>query len=197
MKRTSLLSFSSNPAAPPDDHCEEWTFERLGVRVPAILISPWVDARVEKTVFDRTSLLKYLQEKWKLGSLGRRTEAAKSIKIALNQEMPREKTVPFIRVPYTNLVPERPDLERGDLSDHQEALHAFAWYLANGTDATTADIIEELARATHLWAKSNATLGKLLLRIGASLTKDLDYLRRAWAQRTTEASMRQLRNVRR
>jgi phospholipase C len=182
-------------AAPPDDHCEEWTFDRLGVRVPAILISPWVDARVENTVFDHTSLLKYLQEKWKLGSLGRRTEAAKSIKIALNQEKPREKTVPFIRVPYTNLVPERPDLERRDSSNHHEALHAFAWYLAKGTDATTADIIEELAGATRLWAKSKATLGKLMLRIGASLTKDLDYLRRARVQKTTEAAMRQLRNV--
>lgn len=104
--------------------------------------------------------------------------------------MPREKTVPFMRVSYTNLVPERPVLERGDLSNHQEALHAFAWYLANGTDATTADIIEELTGATHLWAKSKATLGKLMLRIGASLTKDLDYLRRARVQRTTEAAMR-------
>jgi hypothetical protein len=118
-----------------------------------------------------------------------------SIKIALNQDKPREKTIPFIRVPYTNLVPERPDLERDDSSNHHEALHAFAWYLAKGTDATTADIIEELSGATHVWAKSKASLGKLMLRIGASLTKDLDYLRRARVQKTTEAAMRQLRGL--
>jgi len=32
-------------------------FDRLGVRVPALLISPWVGARVEKMQFDHTSLL--------------------------------------------------------------------------------------------------------------------------------------------
>jgi phospholipase C len=180
-------------AVPPDDHHEEWTFDRLGVRVPAILVSPWVDAGVEKTGFDHTSLLKYLQEKWNLGPLGRRTEAANSIRVALRQEKPRDNTVPFIRVPYTNLVPERPDLERDDSSNHHEALHAFAWYLAKGTDATIADIIEELASATHFWAKSKARLGRLMLRIGASLTKGLENIKRRRVQKTTEAAMRKLR----
>src|SRR5258708_35036808 len=65
------------PAAiPPDDHREEWTFDRLGVRVPAILVSPWVGAGVEKTIFDHTSLLKYLTDKWDLGPLGRPNETA-------------------------------------------------------------------------------------------------------------------------
>src|SRR5579862_4507594 len=30
------------PAEPPDAHQEEYTFDQLGVRVPALLISPWV-----------------------------------------------------------------------------------------------------------------------------------------------------------
>src|SRR5260370_20850810 len=47
-------------AVPPDDQQEEYAFDRLGVRVPGILISPWVDARVEPTLFDHTSVLRYL-----------------------------------------------------------------------------------------------------------------------------------------
>src|SRR5262245_56967857 len=64
---------------PPDEHHEEYTFDRLGVRVPAILVSPWVDQRVENSQFDHTSLLKYLTDKWSLGPLGARTAAANSI----------------------------------------------------------------------------------------------------------------------
>jgi phospholipase C len=33
----------------PDEHTDEYTFDRLGVRVPALLISPWVDRRPNST----------------------------------------------------------------------------------------------------------------------------------------------------
>lgn len=66
-----------NPPAtvPPDAHTHEWAFDRLGVRVPAILVSPWVDKGVIKTVFDHTSLLRYLCDKWDLPPLGQRMQA--------------------------------------------------------------------------------------------------------------------------
>ena len=60
----------------PDDHAAEWTFDRLGVRVPTILVSPWIRKGVIKTVFDHTSLLRYLCEKWNLDPLGMRMQAA-------------------------------------------------------------------------------------------------------------------------
>jgi phospholipase C len=63
----------SPPAAvPPDHHQEEYTFDRLGVRVPAILVSPWVPNDVLHEVFDHTSLLRYFIDKWDLGPLGAR-----------------------------------------------------------------------------------------------------------------------------
>src|SRR5205085_697221 len=37
---------SPGPAIAPDDDDDEFDFLRLGVRVPAILISPWVDKQV-------------------------------------------------------------------------------------------------------------------------------------------------------
>jgi phospholipase C len=65
----------SPPAtAPPDRNTSEWSFDRLGVRVPTILVSPWLDAQVISTTFDHTSLLRYLCEKWNLPPLGSRMQ---------------------------------------------------------------------------------------------------------------------------
>ena len=61
------------PTVAPDNHTAEWSFDQLGVRVPAILISPWVKREVIKTVFDHTSLLRYICDKWNLPPLGLRT----------------------------------------------------------------------------------------------------------------------------
>ena len=51
----------------PDNHTEEFAFNQFGVRIPAILVSPWFDAGEIRTTFDHTSLLKYLTDKWSLG----------------------------------------------------------------------------------------------------------------------------------
>ena len=63
-------------AIPPDEHDDEFDFKQFGVRVPALLVSPWVERAVVKTRFDHTSLLKYVIDKWSLGMLGNRTAAA-------------------------------------------------------------------------------------------------------------------------
>ena len=68
----------------PDDHIAEWAFDRLGVRVPTILVSPWIEKGVIKTVFDHTSLLRYLCEKWGLEPLGLRMQADAGDKRANN-----------------------------------------------------------------------------------------------------------------
>lgn len=61
------------PATPPDHHTEEYTFTQLGVRVPAVLVSPWLDAGVYSETVDHTALLAFLVDLWGLGSLGART----------------------------------------------------------------------------------------------------------------------------
>src|SRR5262245_17428732 len=66
-------------AVPPDEHDEEYDFKLLGLRVPALLVSPWVERTISSTVFDHTSLLRYLIDKWSLGELGARTANANSI----------------------------------------------------------------------------------------------------------------------
>ncbi len=59
---------------PPDQPGE---FDRLGVRVPAIVISPFARAdHVSSVVRDHTSVLKFLETKFNLGALTRRDAAA-------------------------------------------------------------------------------------------------------------------------
>ena len=74
-------------ATPPDDKRHEYTFDEYGVRVPAVLVSPWVTRgsvfRAEQRVLDHTSVLRYLTDKFKLGPLGNRTAVAASFASAI------------------------------------------------------------------------------------------------------------------
>ena len=124
------------PAAIPPDMPKntqpEYTFTQLGVRVPALLISPWVKKRVEKTLFDHTSLLNYLIHKWKLNPLGKRTAAANNIEVAITENTPRNDTIPYIKLTAEQLQPPDPELEEqvlGKLNAHQTALSILAEHL--------------------------------------------------------------------
>ena len=63
-------------AIAPDDSPSTFAFDRLGVRVPTILISPWLPAGCDDTVYDHTSILRYLIQKHGLPPLGARTDPA-------------------------------------------------------------------------------------------------------------------------
>jgi phospholipase C len=124
----------SPPAAvPPDGHTEEYTFDRLGVRVPALLISPWVSAGVVSTVFDHTSLLKYLTDKWALGPLTARVAQANSVAPALaTTGQPRTDTPPSVALPpgttFQAVVESQPPSPDA-INENQHALVAFSRYL--------------------------------------------------------------------
>lgn len=65
------------PTVAPDDHTEHYKFDRLGFRVPAIFVSPWLDPGVAHTVCDHTSMLKMAANKWPgVKPLGRRAQQA-------------------------------------------------------------------------------------------------------------------------
>lgn len=63
----------------PDENVTEYNFARLGVRVPTILVSPWVKKGVCKTVFDHTSVLRYVCDKWSMPGLSKRMDASAGI----------------------------------------------------------------------------------------------------------------------
>jgi len=141
------------PAVPPDDATpSEDSFTRLGVRVPAILVSPWTGARVETTQFDHTSVLKYLTEKWQLGPLGRRTAAATSIGIAIHPSAPRMDYVERIELSADQLSP--PNLGAEDKAfdipnAHQSALRKLADYLKMDAVEKVPKVVSILARAAE------------------------------------------------
>ena len=84
-------------AVPPDNNAGEYGFDfkRFGLRVPAVLISPLI---APGTVFrvpagsmplDHTSILKTVEERWKLPALTARDAAAPSVAAALTLIKPR------------------------------------------------------------------------------------------------------------
>ena len=120
-------------AVPPDDHREEYAFDQLGVRVPALLVSPWVEKTFVDTPFDHTSLLRYVTEKWQLRPLpSRRVAAATSIGSAISRSQPRSDTITRIELTADQLRP--PDLAKeeetfGIVSAHHSALQQLSAHL--------------------------------------------------------------------
>jgi len=73
-------------ATPPDNiagEFDQFDFTRFGGRVPALLISPWIEKgtvfRASSGVIDHTSVLKTIEERWKLDPLTARDKAAPSL----------------------------------------------------------------------------------------------------------------------
>lgn len=138
----------------PDEHTNKFDFTTLGVRVPALLISPWLDRGVLKTVFDHTSLLKYVSDKWSLGPLGMRAAQAKTFSDALMKRMSARDDCPkLIDTPTPEDNPK--DVP---LNGHQAALAGFSHHLAvnvtKSDDATIAG--QSRAMASGYEAQSKA-----------------------------------------
>ena len=67
-------------------------FDRLGVRVPAILISAWIEpGTVVSTALDHGSLLRTMSKKWDLGHMTERDRAANDIGVTFNRREPRPR----------------------------------------------------------------------------------------------------------
>ena len=152
-------------AVPPDEFTSEYAFDRLGVRVPALLISPWLARGVDHTVLDHTSLLRYLSDKWNLAPLTARVEHATSIAAAMKfLPEPRLDPIPFIRVPNSDLYAPQPELEEFDESAHHRAFEVFAdWLVQQRTGSKDAPAAARHPSAWRQW------LGKQLMAWGHSL----------------------------
>lgn len=111
-------------AEPPDDKIHGFDFRTLGVRVPALLVSPWVERTVVKARFDHTSLLRYLCDKWELGPLGNRTAAANSFAPWIGtRAAARTDTPPVITIPP---IPIGTPVELRELTDNERALQLLS-----------------------------------------------------------------------
>jgi phospholipase C len=112
-------------AIPPDNNTKEFAFNQYGPRVPALLISPWIDRQVIKDTFDHTSLLKYVTDKWSLGPLGARVENAASFgRYLTRRQEARTDTPGRLEVPQFT-----PAVTGSGLNANQSSLVAFSRFL--------------------------------------------------------------------
>jgi len=138
-------------ATQPDNRQEEFTFDRLGVRVPAVLVSPWVPKQVLGMQFDHTSLLKYVQVKWKLQGLGDRVLKANSFQPVFlsepRKDAPREIPGP---APSAGLAPHPDPLILGRrqpaMSSQQSALFAMTQLLESATQIAEGALASRVKR---------------------------------------------------
>jgi len=71
------------------------TYDRLGFRVPAVIVSPYArPGHVTSTVYDHTSVLKLIERKWNLPPLTRRDAAATDPLDALDFDNPPPFLIP-------------------------------------------------------------------------------------------------------
>ncbi|HUZ64304.1 MAG TPA: alkaline phosphatase family protein [Acetobacteraceae bacterium] len=114
------------PTIAPDDHTQHFAFDRLGFRVPAVLVSPMLDPGVVSTVFDHTSLLRMASGLWpKVQPLGRRAkQAADPIASLAWRETPRTD------LPEAGVAPDiQPVRAMPGLEGFKESLFGFSHYL--------------------------------------------------------------------
>ena len=142
---------------------DEYNFDQLGVRVPTLLVSPWVEKKVEATTFDHTSLLKYLKDKWSLGDLGERVNSASSIGIALRTEgSPRQDCISEIKFDLKLL-------ETGDRQlEAKPSAHHLALDLALGIvqDEAGAEIVTDIAEFSRRGEMPTGRFKWSLIRLG-------------------------------
>lgn len=174
------------PAVPPDDSKGDgYDFTQLGVRVPTLLISPWARKPVEKTVFDHTSLLRYLTDKWELGPLGNRTAKANNLSVALDfTSGPRTGCLPVIKLSEDDAICPKPYLEKHHENGNQQSLHFFANYL-NETNKISVAPLPNSSRLCTFKDKVGEKLEEYgFLRLGMWFRKDMDDYRKKRVERT-------------
>lgn len=122
-------------AVPPDSNKtpEGFAFDLFGLRVPAVLVSPWLDSGVLHGIYDHTSLLKYLTAKWGLGPLGNRTATANNFADELVWRASPKTDAPMTLTVTKVLQDPKPT----GLNEHQQALVSYSRYLESKLAAST------------------------------------------------------------
>jgi phospholipase C len=129
-------------AVPPDDlRPDGFAFDRYGVRVPAVIVSPWVPAGSvirpppgSKYPFDHTSILATLRNLFDLGNpLTRRDAAAPNLLHALSLAGPTNAGPDSLQVPAPNITNEAVAAAHAEPPNHlQQALAEMTSHLPGG-----------------------------------------------------------------
>jgi phospholipase C len=146
-----------------------FAFDRSGLRVPAIAVSPWIAPRtVVNAEFRNTSVIATLRERWQLGaSLTDRDAAAASLASVLTLETPRDpaswpQVIPQPVPPFTGVIPA-PDAALHGLA--KAAFHAAIAFAAHrGKDSPQLTQDDDITRANGV-ALLDYMTGDVFLRL--------------------------------
>ncbi|MDT7542832.1 MAG: phospholipase [Acidobacteriota bacterium] len=142
-------------AVPPDDLIipvghpgySGFTFNRYGVRVPAVLVSPLIEpGTVCNTVFDHTSIIKTATNRWGLASLTRRDAAANDLSEVLTLSQPRTDAPSITPIPA-------PPFEGCD----ERPISKAHWHLLAAASRLVAKTAGELVDLHHIETTEQAT----------------------------------------
>ena len=144
--------------APNDDSSNEYNqygfnFEQLGVRVPAVIVSPWIaSGTVDHTIYDHSSVLQTIEELFGLSPLTDRDGNANSLLHLISDTfrtdcptmLPRPALVPTrpeMTVAHRMVLDRQPLPERGNLPSFLGIMLKTELELSGGTPAERAVII--------------------------------------------------------
>lgn len=145
------------PAVPPEPNHptgeEGFKFDRLGVRVPAIVVSPFTQSgQIAHSHFDHSSLIKTICNRWGLPHLTERDRAARDLSELLSLDEPRGDDPELTPLPY------QPSAEASEapLSELQRlilelvaAYEAVLSFSQEGGLRERASTLAELVKAEH------------------------------------------------
>jgi phospholipase C len=81
----------------------------LGFRIPLIIVSPYAQAHVEHTQYETTSILRFIEDNWNLGTLGKLDQRATSIGNAFDFKLaPRKFKVIPAKYPFAYFLHQKP-----------------------------------------------------------------------------------------
>jgi phospholipase C len=132
----------------PDGNTSRFAFNRLGVRVPAILVSPWLGQGFSATLLDHTSLLRMASQLWPgVKPLGARASQANSPLDTLTWLAAPRRVVP----PASTSQGSMPVIDLPSLTGQKQALFQFSQYLESQ--------ISDPAAKSALMARAHEAMG--------------------------------------
>jgi phospholipase C len=142
---------------PPDSRKGDFGFDfrRSGLRVPALLISPFSPPTVNHTVFDHTSVLRFVSDLFALAPLTNRVTKANTLGVALSAAARPMETLPEVISTISPLPVPLPRPAPDTLNPNQSGLVAYAQYL--GTE-TKEDPVKATERTPFMMTSARAQI---------------------------------------
>jgi phospholipase C len=162
-------------AVPPDPYSHGYDFKQLGIRVPALLISPWVENTIDKTIFDHTSFLNYASEKWGLADMGERVKNANNFASAIRAEwaQPRNDTPSKIELTPDQLTPPNAALEK-EAAEHKNAHQYALMAFGNWVDLAAPQGFFSFVRVTN-WISKHPELLAIATEVNPAIPFFLNF----------------------